>query len=167
MLREMTSRGPPFRSKSRDMIFPWGKNSSLVRFGHCRRLRLEGTDTQWLTCDCAGEQPCHSMPRHGFATLPCQFPTSSASVSVARRVQKRCLRRSLPLRNLVVSDEVGGVGLVTVLDHKDGRVLHPVDQRVVPSVTLARQKGTNLHTLRTLYRQANKNIYQHHLLVPR
>jgi hypothetical protein len=24
------------------------------------------------------------------------------------------------LRNLVVSDEVGGVGLFTVLDHKDG-----------------------------------------------
>ena len=84
------------------------------------------------------------------------------AVSVARRV-----RRSLPLRNLVVSDEVGGVGLVTVLDHKDGRVLHPVDQRVVPSVTLVRQKGTNLHTLRTLCRQASKNIYQHHLLVPR
>ena len=85
---------------------------------------------------------------------------------MARRVRKRCLRRSHPLRNLVVSDEVGRVGLVTVLDHKDGRVLHPV-QSVVPSVTLARQKGTNPHTLPTLCRQANKNIYQHHLLVPR
>lgn len=37
------------------------------------------------------------------------------------------LRRRRHFSNLVVGDEVGGVRLVTVLDHKDGWVLHPVD----------------------------------------
>ena len=51
---------------------------------------------------------------------PMESSQKARKASVARRVRKLWRRRRRPLRNLVaVSDKVGGVGLVTVLDHKD------------------------------------------------